>query len=144
MRIAGNMRIATCEFARGASSPRGASSRVTCEFVRFGWERSSYDFQWKVEATLHGGGLAFIGEKAGYLAPANGYAPKVVYGDEFDDKNVVPVRSGQNWFFARNAAGRHFLISISVRPSAKPHDRSSGTVSVRWNADGGPLLGKPE
>jgi len=122
----------------------GALGVLDLNLLRYGWERNSYDFQWKVEATLQGGGLVFIGEKAGYLAPANGYEPKVVYGNGLDDKSVVPVRRGENWFFARNAAGRHFLLSISVSPTAKPMARSTGTLTVRWNADGGPLLRKPE
>lgn len=82
------------------------------------WGNKRNGFSWRTEISVPGGGLQWREDVFGYEAPAEGYVPTLVMGQEADDPAWKSIIQGQ--FYFRTTEGYFGRIEFQLNTGAQP------------------------
>lgn len=82
------------------------------------WGNKRNGFSWRTEISVPGGGLQWREDFFGYEAPADGYVPKLVMGQEASDPAWKSRVQGQ--FYFRTAEGYYGRIEFQQNTDSQP------------------------
>jgi hypothetical protein len=82
------------------------------------WGNKRNGFSWRTEISVPGGGLLWREDPFGYEAPADGYVPTLVMGQEANDPAWKSRIQGQ--FYFRTAEGYYGRIEFQQNTDAQP------------------------
>ncbi len=82
------------------------------------WGHKRNGFSWRTEISVPGGGLLWREDPFGYEAPADGYVPTLVMGQEANDPDWKSRIQGQ--FYFRTAEGYYGRVEFQQNTDAQP------------------------